>query len=384
MLDRQAAMVAVTLGGYAVVGLLAWSVTGSGRFRPWMSWVFVTLDVGFILASVAVAILNTGIEADYLAGFPAVWLSPLVLAFGALRYNPILQAYVTALLAAGLAAAAATSGTPVSVTRIGVPEQLGLFFSVPPNIMRLVMLVAAGAVLALAAARARSLLRQAVEETRRRANLTRYLPPQIAARLAETGSDEARRGRHQPVAVLFTDIRGFTLRAESMDPVELGRFVGEFRARVSAAVAAHGGVIDKFIGDAVMVLFGVPDPGPRDAAAALSAARAILAEIGDWNRERLAAGRDAVAVGVGVHWGEVFCGAIGDDARLEFTVLGDTVNVAARLEETCKTAGLPLVASRQVIDAAGESPEACGWKRLEPARLRGRLQSIELYGADPR
>ena len=95
---------------------------------------------------------------------------------------------------------------------------------------------------------------------------------------------------------------------------------------------AHGGTLDKFIGDSVMATFGTPQPGPRDAAHALACARAMLASLGVWNSERTARGEMALRAGIGLHFGPVVLGDIGDERRLEFAVLGDTVNTASRLE----------------------------------------------------
>lgn len=245
--------------------------------------------------------------------------------------------------------------------------------------MRGAMFALAGGVLVLAAGRARRLLHRALTETRRRANLTRYLPQEIAEWLAEASVEELRRGHRQPVAVLFCDIRGFTERAETMDPADLGAFVTTFRACVTRVVRRHGGVIDKFIGDSAMVVFGVPRAGRRDAANALACARALLAEIDGWNGLRVTNGEGAVRVGIGLHWGVVFCGAVGDERRLEFTVLGDTVNIAARLEQLTKEAGFPLIVTGPLLDAAGEARDR--WTALPDGPLRGRTQTVRLYGS---
>ncbi len=240
-------------------------------------------------------------------------------------------------------------------------------------------------------------------ERERRVNLGRYLDPAIGAWLADNSPEAVRAGDRQDVGILFTDIRGFTRRAETLDPAALGRFVGEFRACVAASAAAHGGVIDKFIGDAAMVLFGVPHPRAQAAADALGCARALLDRVAAWNADRAALGEDAVRIGVGVHWGPVFCGAVGDDVRLEYTVLGDTVNVAARLQDETKTAGVPLVASKAALAAAGwldaetaaeaatgttdgtdgGRPLGDGWRALPAKALRGRDGFMELYGWAP-
>lgn len=366
-----------TIGAYLVIGLLSLALSRPGRFRPWMSWIFATCDVAVIGVALGMSLQNVGVAGRYLAAAPAVWLVPVILGFGALRYNPALQAYVTALLVAALGATGLWTAEWGDVAQEAPPEALARFFGAPPNLMRLVMVLMAGGLLAVAVARSRGLLGRAIEEAGRRANLTRYLPVEIAGWLSRASLDEARCGTRHPLGVLFADLRGFTARAERMDPAEVGPFITEFRSRMAATARAHGGVIDKFIGDAAMIVFGVPRNQPDDARRTLACARAILAEIEDWSRER----GEPIEIGIGAHWGEAYCGAVGDEQRLEFTVLGDTVNVAARLEETSKALDWPLVVSRALLDAAGEDP--VGWTSLGVAALRGRTADTEILGWRP-
>ena len=234
--------------------------------------------------------------------------------------------------------------------------------------MRLVMLALFCAVLVAAAVRARMLLARAIAEGTRRANLTRYLPTQIIEGLSTISTETLTRGRKQAGAVLFVDIRGFTARAETMDPAELGGFLSAFRRIVREAVERHGGIVDKHIGDAVMVVFGVPRPSGGDARNALAGARDILAGMAKWNAARAKDGEDAVAIGIGLHWGDMFVGGIGDEQRLEVTVLGDTVNIAARLQETSKHAGCALVVSTRRAGRRRRRPVA---KRLDRPAAAG-------------
>jgi adenylate cyclase len=123
----------------------------------------------------------------------------------------------------------------------------------------------------------------------------------------------------------------------------------------------------------------------RPARRALSCARALLAGApGEWARDPEATGGNgAIELGIGLHAGEAFCGAVGDETRLEFTVLGDTVNVAARLEQETKAVGLPLVVSRAFLAAAGETVDGGNWQQLGARNFRGRAQAIDLLGAHP-
>jgi adenylate cyclase len=381
VLPVQIAAAATTLVAYLGLGALSYRLAVRRRFRSWMPWAFVTGDAGFLLINVGVNAFTTGIGGAYLASLPAIWFAPLVLAFGALQFNPARLAYATALLAGGLVAIAGFSfGTLAGAP----PAALGRFFDAPPTIMRLVMFVAAGAILVVAAARMRSLLQRAIDETRRRANLTRYLPAEIAGQLAERGLAALCEGRRQAVAVMFVDIRGFTRRAETMDPAATSRLLTGFRRFVVATATRHEGVVDKFMGDSAMLVFGLPAPRSDDALRALKCARALLAGVpGTWPGIPDDCGSEAIEIGIGLHAGDAFCGAIGDEARLEFSVLGDTVNIAARLEQETKAVGLQLVVSRNLLAAAGEGADGPQWRPLGSRALRGRARPVDLLGAQP-
>jgi adenylate cyclase len=384
VLGVQIATVSTALVAYLALGALSYHVAVPQRFRPWMPWVFATCDAAFLLSYVELTVLISRVDGDYLASLPALWFAPLILAFGALQHNPARLVYATALLAGGLVAIAA--GFPLETLGDTSPAALGRFFDVPPNIMRLAMFVAAGAILVAAAARTRSLLQRAIDETRRLANLTRYLPAEVAGQLAESGLTALREGRRQVVAVMFVDIRGFTRRAETMDPAATSRLLADFRRFVIATATRYEGIVDKFVGDSAMLIFGVPSPRPGDARRALDCALALLAGTpSEWGASDpdMRGGGDAIEIGIGLHAGEAFCGAVGDEVRLEFTVLGDTVNVAARLQQETKAAGLRLVVSRQFLAAAGVTTDGREWQPLGSRTLRGRASPIDLLGAQP-
>lgn len=371
--------VAVAVGASAaflVHGLGSLHVAHSGRFRPWMGWVFATMDVALLVGVLHLSLRALDLGGAWLSAVPGLWAAPLILSFGALRYNPWIQAWVLVLLLAGLLGVALVNG----VEGPGAPPPPSPA-ELPANVMRVIMLVLTGVVLVIAAWRARKLLHRAVHEVMRRQNLTRYLPPQLAVRLAEDGEAVLVRGACVEAAVMFVDIRGFTRRTRRMPPEDVQSFLSAFRARVMAAADAHHGVVDKFIGDAAMIVFGAPVARPDAAAEAIACARAVLAETDRWSEALEKGGAAPVAVGIGLHWGTVFCGAVGTEERLEFTVLGDTVNVAARLQEECKTTGLSFVASREVLAEAGETPE--GWVAMAPHPVRGRDGDLTLFGQKP-
>jgi adenylate cyclase len=172
------------------------------------------------------------------------------------------------------------------------------------------------------------------EERRMRERFARYHSPAVVDAIVgkHLASDT---GRHETrdVTVLFADIVGFTSRSESLDPTEVARFLTEFFSLASDAVFEFGGTLDKFIGDAVMVFFGAPIVQEDHAERAVKAALAMRKRLIEWNRQRQASGLDAVSVRIAINSGVVVVGDIGSATRVDYTILGNTVNVAARLEE---------------------------------------------------
>lgn len=366
-----------TLLGYLLLGVLTLLRARIGGIPRRAAFALAFVDVAFLLTSTASGLYNMALPLHYAAALPVLWVAPIVLAYGALRYDPLLQTFVLAMLLAGLAVALPLVAPGNAVADLVMLDHL---FDGPPNLMRLGMIALAGGLMILASWRTRRLLLEAAEAGRHRLNLQRYLAPQLAERLARTGIEEIRRGRRQHVALLFCDIRGFTRLAEHMAPEELGRFVNEWRRRITVATDRHGGLIDKFLGDGALIVFGLPEAGPADAAAAFACALSIEEEIGNWNVLRRAEGLEPVRIGIGGHAGEVFCGALGDERRLEFTVLGDAVNVAERIQEMTKTHQSSILLSRKLALEAGGGRLPPDVLDLPTQPLRGHRATVEVVG----
>ena len=191
--------------------------------------------------------------------------------------------------------------------------------------------------------------------------------------------------REQAVAVLFGDIVGFTQWAEPRRPTEVIGLLRQVHARLEQAVFEHGGTLDKFVGDGVMATFGTPEPGPRDAANGLACVHAILADFERWNATRAAAGESEVRIALGLHYGAVVVGDIGTERRLELAVLGDTVNVASRLERLTRELDCHAVVSDAVVQALPGDADAAALvgplTQAAPQRLRGRSEMVAVWTA---
>ncbi len=223
--------------------------------------------------------------------------------------------------------------------------------------------------------------RQLGEAERKRANLARYFSPNMVDELMQSGGD-LERARTQIVTMLFVDLIGFTTLSAQLSSVEVIELLRECLAFFEEAVFAHHGTLDKYLGDGLMATFGTPRPGPRDACNALACARLMAAKTVAWNAERRAEGLQPLHVGIGLHHGEVVLGDIGGERRLEFAVLGDTVNVARRIEEMTRSLDIAILASDAVIEAVRREGAAEGLADLQDLGqhvLRGREGLIRLW-----
>lgn len=212
-----------------------------------------------------------------------------------------------------------------------------------------VFMIVAG-ILALAVRRSNALLISHAGIERERANLARYFSPNVVDELS--GNDEPlTRVRTQDVAVLFADIVGFTSYADGRDPTQVIDTLRQFHERMEREVFRHGGTLDKYLGDGLMATFGTPFAGDADALNALRCARGMVTAIADLNRERADRNEPPIQVSVGLHYGEVVMGDIGQN-RLEFAVIGTTVNAASRLEALTREFGCAIVVSDALVQRA--------------------------------
>lgn len=216
----------------------------------------------------------------------------------------------------------------------------------------------------------------------KRANLARYFSPNIVNELMQSGGrlDFA---RTQIVTVLFVDIIGFTRVSATLTSVSTMALLREYLAIFEEAVFAHGGTLDKFLGDGLMATFGTPITGPEDATNAIRSACLMGEKIVAWNGKRIAAGLEPLRIGIGLHHGEVVLGDIGGERRMEFAVIGNTVNIANRIEAMTRQLDIAILASQDVIDAVGRenhSEVLQDFADFGEHALRGQKGLMRLWG----
>jgi class 3 adenylate cyclase/CHASE2 domain-containing sensor protein len=218
------------------------------------------------------------------------------------------------------------------------------------------------------------------ERARLRQMFGRYVSNQVVEELLQSGERPELGGKMQMVTVLFSDIRNFTTMSELLNPKEVVEMLNTYFEQACAVVLKEGGSIDKFIGDAIMVEFGSPMPVPDHAVRAVSAAlalRDVAHEFGNWMDARFP-GRNLpkFAVGIGLHSGDALIGNIGSSSRMEFTAIGDTVNLASRVEGKTKELGCTILATQATKTAAGD---ALVTGRCECIQVKGRTAAVNVY-----
>jgi len=213
------------------------------------------------------------------------------------------------------------------------------------------------------------------QEKRIKSTMARYMTKEIADRLLEDG-EEALGGTSQFATVLFSDIRQFTTISEELGPRATVTMLNEYFTEMVDVVFSHNGILDKYIGDAIMALFGTPFPNPDDADNALAVADGMVSALHKYNFARAAQGKMEINIGIGLSTGEVVSGNIGSEKRMDYTVIGDTVNLAARLEGATKYYGVPVLFNEITRDAL---TRPAAYREIDKIQVKGKNEPVKIY-----
>lgn len=219
------------------------------------------------------------------------------------------------------------------------------------------------------------------ERDRVRNLLGKVVSPEIATQLLQ--SDLKLGGEEREATILFCDLREFTTLSERLPPAELLALLNRYLDRMSGIIEQHGGVIDKYIGDAIMALFGAPVAVPDAPARAVAAAREMARALESLNAELRAEGRPVLAFGVGINTARVVAGNVGSKTRLNYTVIGDGVNLASRLEGLTKEPAYatPIIVSEATLAAIQPRPTA---RELGEVKVKGKAHAVKIFALTPR
>lgn len=261
--------------------------------------------------------------------------------------------------------------TESNVHGVVYADRLDPFASFTSDHLELISAVAAQT--ALTVETVKSHKRLAREEVAR-ANYSRFLPEYVVKQLLDNPNSFRLGGVNQKITVLFADIRGFTAISEKAKPEKIVGLLNKYFTAMTDIIFAHGGTLDKYMGDELMALFGAPNATPEDAANALRAAAAMQQRLVSLNEELAADGYAQVKIGIGLHTGEATVGYIGSERRSEYTAIGDTVNLASRLQSNAP-GGTILVSEATAMASGGLYPLLA----REPLTVKNRIEPVNLF-----
>lgn len=327
--------VLVTYGVFCLVRL---GLAHARLLRPWMLYLSVVADMLLLMGLIYSFHYKYAQPAVFYLKVPTLLYVFLFIALRALRFEARFVLFTGLTAIAGwiglILYALGGRGGPANPTDDFVEYMTSNALLVHAEVDKIIAILLTTLVLALAIARARHLLVQAVSESTAAQDLSRFFDPGVAARIRGAAmSIEAGEGELRDVAILTVDLRGFTRLSMELPPDEVMKVLQNYQGRVCPLIAAAGGSIDKFLGDGILASFGAVMSSTTAAADALRAAESVMAAAGTWAAERRAAGAAPLEIGLAVAAGRVVFGAVGDGERLEFTVIGEAVNLAAKLEK---------------------------------------------------
>lgn len=349
----------------------------------------VVADVALLMVTIWSFHLQYGAPAALYLKAPTLMYVFILIALRTLRFEPGFVILAGLSAAAGwlvLVAYAIWTADGVMVTRNFAEYMMSYSILLGAEVDKIVSILVVTAILALALHRARKLLVKAAVEGQAAADLKRFFAPEIAGRITGTeGELMAGHAEMREATILFIDLRGFTPLSERLDPPEVLRLLGEYQALMAKAVRASGGSIDKFMGDGILASFGAVRPSARHAADAVGAVETVLDAGRRWALAREAQGLPCAAVAASVTTGAIMFGTVGDAERLEYTILGEAVNLAAKLEKHSKREGVAAIVTADtyaLAEAQGFTP-GLDWE-LRPARAVegvGRPLDLQVCGA---
>jgi len=360
-------LITMPLGWVVASAVLTWALR-RGYYRDWMRVVIPLVDAALILATNANS-FRLALEGDAAGqrGELVVWSisCALLAASGGLRLSRGAALFTTALAFLDYALMALTT-THAAWSIYG----FAMLASVGALSMWMVGIV-----------------RRAIKSEISKVTLGRFLPEKVIEAAGEDPLSLLHEPRIVDATVMVTDLRGFTTLAETMPPADAFALLNEVQGAFARAVQNHGGTVDKFLGDGMLAVFGAPEPLDDHASRAIEATIEIRRVINTVNERREKEKQGTLKIGVAVHSGPVVAGCIGSGARLEFTIIGDTVNTASRLEGATKDKGTDVLISGDTAKRLAEqtgSQELSMLSSLGDIPIRGREEPLAVHGLLPR
>jgi len=358
------------IGAYMLFTLLRLFLAHRISLPDWFLLVSIFIDMALLFGLIWSFHLQYMQPPSFYLKAPTLLYVFIFIALRALRFEArfVIAAGVAAVLGWGLLVVYVIRADPQNnmITRDYVAYMTSNSVLLGAEFDKMITMAVVATILAVALIRGRRLLERAVTEGVAARELSRFFAPEIAQRIR--GADQriaVGSGEFREAAIVNFDMRGFTRLAETRPPDEIIGLLAEYQHCVVQAVQANGGSIDKFLGDGIMATFGAATPSPSYAADALRAVDRALADADDWRATRRARDLPCPEVNAAIASGRIVFGAVGDESRLEYTVIGDAVNLSAKLEQHNKT-----LSSRALCDGATYALACAQGYRPRPGQTR--------------
>ena len=361
--------VPVTLAVYAAFTLLRLWLAWTRRLQRWFLALSVVVDIGALMVTIwSFHLQYQAPPAIYLKA-PTLMYAFILIALRTLRFEPgfVLLAGISASLGWLALVAYALVVGQAPVTRNWAEYMMSYSILLGAEFDKVVSLLMVTIILAIALHRARKVLVQATIEQMAASELSRFFAPEVAGRIRATeAAIQPGEAELRDAAILMVDLRGFTPLSHELPPRDVIGLLSEYQSRMVQVIDLHGGSVDKFLGDGILASFGATRSSPSYARDALLALEGVVDAAAAWAAERERQERVVPRVGAAVASGRVMFGAIGDATRLEYTVIGDPVNLAAKLEKHTKVEDARALCSLSTLELA----RAQGFRARRPFEVR--------------
>ena len=345
------------LGTYFLFTVLRLVLAHAKRLPNWMIVTSIVVDIAVLLVTIWSFHLQYNQPPGFSLQVPTMLYVFVLIALRTLRFDPRYVMMAGATAVAGwlvlLVYALHVAESPSSITRDYVHYLYSSDILIGGEVDKILTIILVTGILVIALTRARKQLIRSVAVGEAAKDLTRFFSPEVADRITRAeDAATAGEGVLRDAAILFVDLRGFTALSSRVGPGYTLAMLSRYQHLVVPAAQAHSGTIDKFMGDGVMITFGATAPSDTFAADAVKAALEIDHQLTAWNDRRRSREQRLIGWGMGLATGTVVFGTVGDETRLEYTVIGEAVNLAAKLEKHCKVARSRLVVTGDALDLA--------------------------------
>ncbi len=371
----------VALSVYGAVTLWRLRLSCRGGLNLWQQYASAAIDVGLLCALIWSFPMQYGEPAALYLKAPTLLYVYILIALRALRFDAALVLFTGAVAVLGWSALvlhAAADGAPLTGDYRIYMTSLSLLPGA--ELEKIGAIAACTGILALSVGRARALLFKTATEEAAAADLSKFVGRDAASLIrASREGVKAGDGETRRAAIMFIDLRGFTPATRGLPPHAVIGLLKEYQARLLPVIEAGGGSIDKFLGDGILVSFGAARPSQQECADAIRTAIAASGEVIRWKDDRAQRGEPVLDVGIAIASGDLVYGAVGFGDRLEYTVIGDAVNLAAKLEKYAKVARARIIVTTETLTRAeAQGFAATPQRRLGAVAVDGVGEAVDL------